>query len=108
MLTAALLICLTPVVYDGDTVRCSNSKTSIRLFGIQAPEIGTAGALDSRVWLHGKVSGGLVCEPRGTNYSRVVAICFNAAGEDVGAAQISAGHAKEWCSYSSNYYKTCR
>lgn len=113
MITAALLICLAPIAHDGDTVRCGNSKQSVRIFGIQAPEIGMAGALNSRVALQGKSEGGLICEPRGTNYSRVVAICFNAAGEDIGKAQLQGGFAKEWCAYSVSrdyprgYYGGC-
>ena len=107
MITAAILICLAPVAYDGDTLRCSITKTSVRLFGVQAPEIGTAGALDSRVALQAKVNGGVICEPRGTNYSRIVAICFNHKGEDVGRKLLIAGHVKEWCSYSRNFYGSC-
>ncbi len=105
--TAALLICLAPIAHDGDTARCGNTKQSVRIFGIEAPEIGTAGALDSRVALQRKIEGGLLCEPRGTNYSRIVAVCFNAIGDDVGRGQILDGSAKEWCAYSRNFYGTC-
>lgn len=105
--TAAILICLAPIAHDGDTVRCGNTKTSVRIFGIQAPEIGMAGALTSRDALQVVSAGGLLCEPVGTNYSRVVARCFNSSGVDVGLSQLASSHAVEWCSYSKNFYQTC-
>ncbi|HEV2123199.1 MAG TPA: thermonuclease family protein [Chloroflexota bacterium] len=109
-ITAAVLICLAPVVYDGDTFKCGDSGISVRLFGIQAPERNTTPvgehALASEN-LRQLVRGGLVCEPRGTNWSRIVAVCRNAAGVDLGRAQIEAGHATEWCAYSKNYYGRC-
>lgn len=106
-ITAALLICFAPVAYDGDTIRCGASKTTVRVFGIEAPEIGTSGSLDSRVNVQALSDGGVWCEPRGTNYSRIVAICYNSKGVDIGRAQLQGGFAKEWCAYSRNYYGTC-
>lgn len=102
---AALILCLAPVAVDGDTVKCG--ATSIRLFGIQAPERGAAGYAASKLHLQGEVSGGLVCESRGASYSRIVATCSNGAGKDMGRVQLDASHAVEWCSYSRNHYGTC-
>lgn len=107
MIGAAILLCLAPVQIDGDTLKCGATRTSIRLFGINSPEKGTAGASEATAALGGLIAGGLVCQPRGTSYSRIVAVCFNAAGVDIGKAQIEAGHAIEWCSYSRNFYGTC-
>jgi len=107
MITAAILICLAPVAYDGDTLRCGNSPARVRLFGIEAPEIGITGAIRARNASQAEATGGLICEPRGTNYTRVVAICRNAAGVDIGKALLDKGLVKEWCAYSRNYYGTC-
>lgn len=102
---AALLLCLAPVVVDGDTVRCGTTK--VRIFGVQAPERGSAGYSEAGKALAGLVGGGLVCEPKGTSFDRIVALCRNAGGIDVGKAQMDAGHAVEWCRYSANAYGTC-
>lgn len=107
MITAAILICLAPVPSDGDTLRCGLSSTTVRLFGLNANETGTVGAYEAKVALATEAQGGLICEPRGTNYSRIVAICFNHKGEDVGRKLLNAGHVKEVCAYSRNYYGTC-
>ena len=92
---------------DGDTARCGLSPTTVRLFGVNAPETGTVGAYEAKVAFTSEAAGGLWCEPRGTNYSRIVAICFNHKGEDVGRKLLAAGHVKEWCSYSRNFYGSC-
>lgn len=113
MITAAILICLAPVPSDGDTVRCGLSPTTIRLFGVNANETGTVGAYEAKVALTNEVTGGLRCEPKGTSYSRIVAVCFNHKGEDVGAKLLGMGHVKEVCSFSvtrqfpKGYYGTC-
>ena len=103
----AFLICLAPIASDGDTLRCANTDARIRVWGIQAPETGTAGAVASRANLAAKASGGLVCETKGATYNRISAVCYNGYGVDIGRAQIQGGYAKEWCSFSRNYYKTC-
>ena len=58
--------------------------------------------------LQASVAGGVICEIKGASFNRTVAICTNAAGTDVGLAQLSGGFATEWCSYSKNYYRTCQ
>ena len=107
MITAAILICLAPVASDGDSARCGASQATIRLFGINAPEIGQPGAVEARSALQALSVGGLQCEPKGASYSRIVAICFNSKGEDVGRKLLGAGLVMEWCAYSRNYYGTC-
>ncbi len=107
MITAAILICLAPTASDGDTLACGRSATRVRLFGVNAPEIGSTGAVEARAALQAIVTGGLMCEPRGASYTRIVAVCTNAAGEDVGRLMLNVGHVTEICSYSRNYYRTC-
>lgn len=100
MIAAALLICLAPAQVDGDTIRCGPGPARIRLFGIQAPERGEPGYAESGANLARHISGGLVCTTVGASYNRIVAQCFNAAGQDVGRMQLDGGFAVEWCSYS--------
>jgi endonuclease YncB( thermonuclease family) len=107
MITAAILLCLSPVVIDGDTFRCGRSPTTVRVFGVQAPEIGQPGDLPARNALAQLLAGGVMCEPRGTSYSRITAICMNSAAVDIGQQMLRTGHATEWCSYSKNLYGTC-
>ncbi|MDQ3023220.1 MAG: hypothetical protein M3R04_02365 [bacterium] len=106
-ITAAVLICLAPVPSDGDTVRCGLSPTTVRLFGVNANETGTVGAYEAKVAFSVEAAGGLMCEPKGASYNRIVAICFNHRGEDVGRKLLEAGHVKEVCTYSRNFYGTC-
>lgn len=104
---AALLFCLAPTAIDGDTVRCGTGPASVRLFGVEAPERADPAGPASTAGLGALAAGGLVCEVKGASYSRVVALCRNAAGADVGKAQMDAGRAVEWCAYSRNHYGTC-
>jgi len=107
MITAAILICLAPTASDGDTFRCGLSPTTVRLFGLNAPETRTAGAFEAKVALQNALNGGVICEPKGTSYSRIVAICSNLTGQDIGPKLLAAGHVKEVCTFSKNYYSTC-
>ena len=107
MITAAILICLAPLASDGDTFRCGSSPTSVRLFGLNAPETGTVGAFEAKAAITAELQGGVICEPRGTSYSRIVAICSNSKGEDIGRKLLKAGHVKEVCTFSRNYYGGC-
>ncbi len=107
MITAAILICLAPVPSDGDTFRCGLSPTTVRLFGLNANETGTVGAYEAKVALAAELVGGVTCEPRGASYNRVVAICMNSKGEDIGRKMLAAGHVKEVCTFSRNFYGTC-
>ena len=106
-ITAAVLICLAPVASDGDTARCGLSPTTVRLFGLDANETGTVGAYEAKVALGIEAAGGLICEPKGASYNRIVAVCFNHRGEDVGRKLLNAGHVKEVCTYSRGFYGTC-
>ena len=107
MITAAILICLAPVASDGDSLACGRSTARVRLYGVNAPETGATGASEARAALQAVSAGGLMCEPKGTSYTRIVAVCTNAAGQDIGRALLNAGHVVEVCSYSKNLYETC-
>jgi micrococcal nuclease len=100
-----LLICLAPIAVDGDTIRCPD-KTSIRLYGVNSVD-GTPLDTEAKNVLAGLITGGLICEPKGTSYSRIVAVCRNGSGADIGKALIDNHLASEWCSYSRNFYGTC-
>ncbi len=106
MITAAILLCLAPAVSDGDSLRCGTSPTTVRLFGVRSVD-GTPADAAAAAALAQMVGGGLICEPRGTSYSRIVAICRNAQGLDVGGELIRSGKATEWCQFSRNAYGTC-
>ena len=114
MITAAILICLAPTASDGDTWRCGLSPTTVRLFGLNAPETGTAGAFEAKVAVQAELQGGVHCEPKGTSYSRITAVCFNWRGEDIGRKLLSGGYVKEVCSFSVSrayprgFYGTCQ
>jgi endonuclease YncB( thermonuclease family) len=106
MITLALLVCLAPTAIDGDTLKCSDG-TRIRIFGVNAPEVGQPGADVATANLARIIVGGLACEIRGASYSRLVGRCENAAREDISADQLKGGFAVEWCVYSKGYYGTC-
>lgn len=116
-LTAAILICLAPVAIDGDTVRCGNGQawTRVRIWGVQAPETGTPGAPEAKAALQRRAAGGIMCEPKGTSYTRIVARCYDGTGRDVGMELIQVDKTvTEWCSYTKSrllplgYYGTCQ
>lgn len=108
MIEALLLFCMSPQVRDGDTFTCAGKGIAVRLFGVDTPERGQPGHAEATAALRGLIAGGVVCEPRGTSYNRIVALCRNAAGTDIGKAQIEGGFAVEDCRYSRGEYGGCR
>jgi micrococcal nuclease len=109
VLSAGIIACAAPTVHDGDTLRCG--KTSIRLFGVDAPEVRrgqTAAeplAYAARDLLfsltRGRVGCRVVDEDR---YGRSVARCWSSASPDLNAAMIRSGLATEWRAYSKGAY----
>lgn len=103
----AFLVCLAPVPLDGDTFRCAGpTKQAVRVFAARSDDF-TPADTAAKARLAVTTAGGLVCEPRGASYNRIVARCWNGAGLDVGEDLIRGGYVTEWCSYSANFYGTC-
>ena len=96
-------------VTDGDTFRLSGLDVAVRVWGLDAPERkqrgGTTATNAMRDLIDGKT---LTCVERDIDrYRRVVGQCFLENGQDIAAAMIAAGVAKEYCRYSGGFYGTC-
>ena len=91
------------IIIDGDTLRIDNQ--SIRIWGLDAPEINTQRGIRAREAMQRLVSGKeVICEPDGTvSFNRVVAKCF-VDGEDIASIMIERGLAKPYCKFSGDYY----
>ncbi|WCR11497.1 thermonuclease family protein [Paracoccus stylophorae] len=96
-------------VVDGDTFWISGERTRIRVWGLDAPEIGRTGGSAATAQLAGLVSGRSVqCRMRDVDrYGRIVGQCWLPDGRDIAAAMIASGTAREYCRFSGNYYGTC-
>lgn len=97
-------------VVDGDTLDVEGDR--IRLWGIDAPELGTrdgqAAAAHLRSLLDGVGRGELVCQTfYFDRYGRQVARCLLAEGDDIACQMVMAGHAEDWPRYSDGYYARC-
>lgn len=109
LIAGAIIACTAPTVHDGDTLRCG--ADSIRLFGVDAPEVrrGQAPAqplaYEARDLLvsltRGRVGCRVVDEDR---YRRKVARCWSDASPDLNAAMIRSGLTTEWRRYSKGAY----
>lgn len=100
---AALLLCLSPVATDGDSVRCENGY-SVRLWGISAVELREPGGREARDTLTRIISGRhLLCEIKGASFHRLTGMCW-ALGEDVAGEMVRAGQAKDWPKFSAGFY----
>ncbi|MGR3420829.1 MAG: thermonuclease family protein [Paracoccus sp. (in: a-proteobacteria)] len=96
-------------VVDGDTFWINSQSTRIRVWGLDAPEIGRAGGSAATAQLAGLVSGRSVqCNMRDVDrYGRIVGQCWLPDGRDIAATMIASGTAREYCRFSGNYYGTC-
>ncbi len=96
-------------VVDGDTFWVNSQRTRIRVWGLDAPEVGQAGGSAATAQLAGLVSGRSVqCNMRDVDrYGRVVGQCWLPDGRDIAEAMIASGAAREYCRFSGNYYDTC-
>lgn len=97
-------------VVDGDTLDVEGDR--IRLWGIDAPELGTrdgeAAAAFLRSLVGGVGRGELMCETfYFDRYGRRVARCEVSGGDDIACQMVSAGHAVDWPRYSDGYYERC-
>lgn len=93
---------------DGDTLRFKYLDQSIRIWGIDAPEMSQEGGEAAKAALSAMLRTGVIrCEVRGRDrYKRLVARCENGAG-DLARQLIDQGAAKEWCRYSKGHYGGC-
>ena len=101
--TADDFTCPVEHVTDGDTFRCEDG-TRIRIHGIDAPEMDTAEGPISRDALQALIGGSiLVCDQKGNSYNRKVATCY-LDGEDIAAAMVKRGMARDCERYSGGAY----
>jgi len=97
-------------IIDGDTVEVEG--VTVRLYGIDAPEISQSCTRNGRAWACGAWArdvlaelsrGGLRCKGREQDrYGRLVATCTGAAG-DVAAGMVARGAAFAYREYSLDY-----
>lgn len=111
-MTCPLALCLAIAsftVIDGDTLRRPGAP-NVRLWGIDAPELGEARGPAARDALRALVEGRpLACDPLDVDrYGRDVARCFLPDGTDIACAMVALGHARDWPRYSGGAYSTCR
>lgn len=95
-----------PSVVDGDTLRFG--ALSVRLQGIDAEERREPhGHLATQALRHIVAGTAYVrCVPDGSStHSRVVAVCYTAKGEDIGALMVAQGYALDCARYSKGRYR---
>lgn len=110
MLISAILVCLSPAVHDGDSLRCQGER--VRLAGIDAPEMADSPrckderrarsncdrdtAIRSRDYLRSLARGEVRCSVVGRDrYGRALGRC-SSAGVDLNRAMVRAGMAKRY------------
>lgn len=93
-------------VVDGDTLYLSGTDTSIRLWGLDAPERHQSDGLAATRTLRRLTEGrSLTCKKIDNDrYGRIVGQCFRSDGSDVTALMIRSGTAREYLRYSGGYY----
>lgn len=91
-------------VVDGDTL--AFGETRVRLWGIDAPESGTAAGRLATGALRRFIRGYAVkCVARDHDrYGRIVGQCF-ARGVDLAGWLVDNGLARDWPKYSNGYYE---
>lgn len=97
-------------VVDGDTFHLTSTSSSIRVWGLDAPETGQPDGARATAALTNLIAGKkITCRQRDVDrYGRIVGQCFLPDGRDIAAQMISAGVAQEYCYFSGGYYGTCR
>ncbi len=93
-------------VHDGDTFRIG--ATTIRVYGIDAPELATPYGPSAQSVLVRAIDGGAVrCIDTGSrSYDRIVASCVNHRGHDIAAIVVRSGWAVDWWRFSCGRYLT--
>lgn len=92
-------------VRDADTIEVRG--VPIRFDGVDAPEMDEAGGVEGKAWMENAYSGQLVrCTLTGVKtYDRWVGTCYGSKGENISAAVIGAGHARDCPRYSGGKYR---
>jgi len=96
-------------IVDGDTFWIDSRDVSIRVWGLDAPEVRDPGGAAASAALTRLLDGQkLTCRTRDIDrFGRIVGQCFLPDGRDITAAMISSGTAREFCRFSRNHYGTC-
>jgi len=98
-----IIVCEAPAVIDGDTIRCANLRASVRLIGIDAPELHRCpktrtctpgeGRAAKRALVQLLALGTVTIRPAGDGgYGRIAARVW-AGRVDVNCQMIRTGHA---------------
>lgn len=92
-------------VYDGDTLTIN--RQSVRLFGIDAPELKELYGIPSRNYLRALTKGTTItCSLTGkTTYRRVVGKCFLPSGLELNRLMVEGGMALDCKAYSRGVYR---
>ncbi|MCG8547189.1 MAG: thermonuclease family protein [Alphaproteobacteria bacterium] len=113
MLIALLLVPMTtvqaesligkPVIIDGDSVVVEGKR--VRVWGIDAPEMGTRAGSRSKSYLRTLIGRNEIrCEDNGQRIQgQIMAQCF-IGGVDIGRVMVLSGNAVEWRRYSQGFY----
>jgi endonuclease YncB( thermonuclease family) len=89
---------------DGDTIAIMG--VHVRLWGIDAEELGEPHGLPAKYSLQGLINQGITCNLTGeVTYNRVVGTCYTANGMDIGAEMVKMGQALDCAHYSHGQYK---
>ncbi len=92
-------------VRDADTIEVRG--VPIRFDGVDAPDKGQAGFNEGKDWMKRNYANRMVrCVLTGAKtYDRYVGTCFGSKGENISAAVIGAGWARDCPRYSSGKYR---
>ena len=96
-------------IVDGDTFWMDSAPVRIRVWALDAPEIGQPGG-DAATEAMRQLTADreLECLTRDIDrFGRIVAQCWLPDGRDITAAMIASGTAREFCRFSRNHYGTC-
>jgi endonuclease YncB( thermonuclease family) len=92
------------VVHDVDTIVVAG--TTVRLNGVDGPEVSNRAGRDARTFMTRLVRGEMVsCDLNGERtYDRWVGVCY-LNGQDIGAIAVADGHALDCRRYSGGRYR---
>lgn len=96
-------------VVDGDTFWMRGANVRIRVWGLDAPELGDPGGEAATRALAGLIRDQTIeCLVRDIDrFDRIVGQCWTSRKRDIAGWMIKSGHAREFCRFSRNHYGTC-